>query len=163
MEQFYFVYILQSEVDGKNYAGYTKDLKSRLQAHQKGEVVSTKYRRPLKLIYYEACLSQEDALKREKYFKTHYGKMYLKNRLKSFFRVNAAGRGTTILTTVVSRIAISPVESGRSRNAIALFHRVGNNTNNRNNNNGFRLAREYVPTVGARVCAVKAARSVLTA
>ena len=85
MEQFYFVYILQSEVDGKNYAGYTKDLKSRLQAHQKGEVVSTKHRRPLKLIYYEACLSQEDALKREKYFKTHYGKMYLKNRLKSYF------------------------------------------------------------------------------
>ncbi|KGE86830.1 MAG: GIY-YIG nuclease family protein [Phaeodactylibacter xiamenensis] len=85
MEQFYFVYILQSEVDGKNYAGYTKDLKSRLQAHQKGEVMSTKHRRPLKLIYYEACLSQEDALKREKYFKTHYGKMYLKKRLKSYF------------------------------------------------------------------------------
>ena len=85
MEEFYFVYILQSEVDGKNYAGYTKDLKSRLQAHQKGEVLSTKDRRPLKLIYYEACLSQKDALKREKYFKTHYGKMYLKNRLKSYF------------------------------------------------------------------------------
>lgn len=85
MENFYYVYILQSEVDGKNYAGYTEDLKSRLQAHQKGEVMSTKHRRPLKLIYYEACLSQEDALKREKYFKTHYGKMYLKKRLKSYF------------------------------------------------------------------------------
>ena len=85
MEQFYFVYILQSEVDGENHAGYTIDLKSRLQAHQKGEVISTKHCRPLKLIYYEACLSQEDALKREKYFKTHYGKMYLKNRLKSYF------------------------------------------------------------------------------
>lgn len=85
MENFYYVYILQSEVDGKNYAGYTKDLKSRLQAHQKGEMMSTKHRRPLKLIYYEACLSQEDALKREKYFKTHYGKMYLKKRLKSYF------------------------------------------------------------------------------
>ena len=82
---FYYVYVLRSEVDGKNYSGYTKDLKSRLQAHQKGKVPSTKNRRPLELIYYEACLSQEDALRREKYFKTHYGKMYLKKRLKSYF------------------------------------------------------------------------------
>ena len=28
---------------------------------------STRDRRPLKLIYYEACLSQDDATKREKY------------------------------------------------------------------------------------------------
>jgi len=79
--QFYFVYILKSEMDGKNYAGYTKNLKLRFEQHQKGEVTSTKHRRPLNLIYFEACLSKEDALKREKYFKTHYGKMYLKNRL----------------------------------------------------------------------------------
>jgi len=53
--------------------------------HNNGDVESTKNRLPLKLIYFEACLSQEDALKREKYFKTHYGKMFLKNRLKSYF------------------------------------------------------------------------------
>ena len=84
-ENFYYVYVLRSEIDGNNYAGYTKDLRSRLQAHQKGKVPSTKNRRPLELIYYEACLSQEDALRREKYFKTYYGKMYLKKRLKSYF------------------------------------------------------------------------------
>jgi len=83
-ENFYYVYVLRSEIDGNNYAGYTKDLRSRLQAHQKGKVLSTKNRRPLELIYYEACLSQEDALRREKYFKTYYGKMYLKKRLKSY-------------------------------------------------------------------------------
>ena len=38
----------------------------------------------LKLIYFEACLSQKDALKREKYLKTHYGKLFLGNRLKSY-------------------------------------------------------------------------------
>ena len=85
LENFYYVYILQSEKDGKKYAGYTNDLPSRFEAHQKGEVKSTKHRRPLKLIYFEACLNQKDALKREKYFKTHYGNMYLGNRLKSYF------------------------------------------------------------------------------
>jgi len=85
MKDFFYTYILRSEKDGKNYTGYTKDLNLRFEQHQKGEVDSTKYRRPLKLIYFEACLSQKDALHREKYLKTHYGKMFLKNRLKSYF------------------------------------------------------------------------------
>jgi len=67
MEEFYYTYILKSEKDGNNYAGYTQDLKLRFEQHQKGLVTSTKDRRPLKLIYYEACLTQKDALKREKY------------------------------------------------------------------------------------------------
>ncbi len=85
MDGFYYTYILLSEKDGDKYAGYTKDLKLRFEKHQKGLVESTKNRRPLKLIYFEACLTEKDALKREKYFKTHYGKMFLKNRLKSYF------------------------------------------------------------------------------
>jgi len=85
MEDFYYTYILHSEKDGKNYAGYTKNLKLRFEQHQNGMVSSTKDRIPLKLIYFEACLSQTDALKREKYFKTHYGRMFLKNRIKSYF------------------------------------------------------------------------------
>ena len=85
MGQFYYTYVLRSEKDGKNYTGYTKDLNLRFEQHNKGQVESTKYRRPLNLIYYEACLSQEDALRREKYLKTYYGKMFLKKRLKSYF------------------------------------------------------------------------------
>ncbi len=85
MNDFYYTYILLSEKDGNHYAGYTKDLNLRFEQHKKGKVESTKNRRPLKLIYFEACLTQKDALKREKYFKTHYGKMFLKNRLKSYF------------------------------------------------------------------------------
>jgi predicted GIY-YIG superfamily endonuclease len=46
---------------------------------------STKDRRPFKLIYFEGCLNQQDATKREKYLKTHYGKQFLGNRLKSYF------------------------------------------------------------------------------
>lgn len=81
----FFTYVLYSEKDGKFYTGFTKDLKLRFEQHQKGLVESTKDRRPLKLIYYEACPNQSDATRREKYFKTHYGKMFLKKRLKSYF------------------------------------------------------------------------------
>ncbi len=69
--KFYYVYVLKSEKDGMNYAGYTQNLKLRFEQHQKGEVESTKYRRPLQILYFEACINRKDALKREKYLKTH--------------------------------------------------------------------------------------------
>ena len=80
----HYIYVLQSEKDMEFYTGYTKDLKLRFEQHDKGLVESTKDRRPLKLIYYEACLSQQDATKREKYLKSYHGRMFLKNRLKSY-------------------------------------------------------------------------------
>jgi putative endonuclease len=82
--QFYYVYILQSEVDNKFYTGYTKNIELRFEQHNSGKVESTKNRRPLKIIYFEACLNQQDATHREKYLKTHYGKMFIRNRLKSY-------------------------------------------------------------------------------
>ena len=85
MAKMYYTYVLRSLKDGKMYTGYTKDLKLRFEQHEKGQVESTRHRKPLEIIYYEACKSQDDALRREKYFKTHYGKMYLKKRLKSYF------------------------------------------------------------------------------
>ncbi len=81
----YYTYVLQSEKDSKFYIGFTKDLKQRFNEHEKGLVESTKNRRPLTLIYYEACLRQEDATKREKYFKTYHGRMFIKRRLESYF------------------------------------------------------------------------------
>jgi putative endonuclease len=75
---------LFSGLDGKFYTGFTKDLKQRFEQHTKGLVESTRDRRPLKLIYYEACISQEDAIRREKYFKTYHGKMFIRKRLKSY-------------------------------------------------------------------------------
>jgi putative endonuclease len=80
----YYIYVLTSLNDGKKYVGYTKNLKLRFEDHCKGRVDSTKNRRPLKLIYYEACINQQDATHREKYLKTYHGKMFLKNRLKSY-------------------------------------------------------------------------------
>ena len=80
----YYVYLLQSERDSKFYVGYTCDLKNRLKMHNKGCVESTRSRRPVKLVYYEACLDKQDALYREKYLKTAYGKRYIKNRIRRY-------------------------------------------------------------------------------
>lgn len=81
---YYYTYLLQSETDKMFYTGYTKDIRKRLEEHNKGLVQSTKNRRPLKLVYYEGCLTQKDATQREKYLKTAWGKRYLKNRLKNY-------------------------------------------------------------------------------
>jgi len=80
----HYTYVLQSRKDSKFYSGLTKDLKLRFKQHNNGKVESTKDRRPFDLIYYEACHNRDDAAKREKYFKTYHGKIYLKRRLKSY-------------------------------------------------------------------------------
>jgi len=80
----YYVYILQSGNDGKFYTGFTKNLKLRFDQHNKALVESTRNRIPFRLVYYEACLHQEDATRREKYLKTYHDKMFLKKRLKSY-------------------------------------------------------------------------------
>ncbi len=66
------------------YTGYTKDINKRVAEHNSGKVKSTKERRPLKLIYWEGCLNQQDATRREKYLKTAWGKRYIKNRIKNY-------------------------------------------------------------------------------
>lgn len=81
---YYYVYVLHSSKDNNFYVGYTNDIKKRVVEHNSGKVKSTKFRRPLKLIYWEGCLSQKDALKREKYLKTAWGKRYIKIRVGDY-------------------------------------------------------------------------------
>ncbi len=81
----YYTYVLKSEQDGNLYYGYSADLAQRFERHTQGKVASTKDRRPLKLIYYEACHTKADAVQREKYFKTFRGRQFLVKRLKSYF------------------------------------------------------------------------------
>lgn len=78
---FYYTYVLKSKLDGKLYIGWTINLQNRLKAHNEGRVESTKSRGPFELIYFEACLSEEKAIKREKSLKTGFGRAYLKNRM----------------------------------------------------------------------------------
>ena len=88
----HYTYVLLSMKDRKFYGGYTTDLQKRLAEHNLGKVASTKQRRPLRVIYYEACGNKQDALRWERYLKTTWGKRYLKNRLTEFLKSNELPR-----------------------------------------------------------------------
>lgn len=84
MNHFYYTYVLLSLNDGMFYTGYTRDIQYRVSMHDLGRCPSTRNRLPVRLIYYEACLSQKDALARERYLKSGMGKRYIRNRLKTY-------------------------------------------------------------------------------
>ena len=81
MGKYYYTYVLESILDRKLYIGWTDNLVSRLKKHNNGLVQATKNRRPLRLVYYEACLLREKAIEREKALKTGFGRKYLKSRI----------------------------------------------------------------------------------
>ncbi|KKS96604.1 hypothetical protein A3B05_01960 [Candidatus Giovannonibacteria bacterium RIFCSPLOWO2_01_FULL_43_160] len=82
--KFYYVYLLESIKNGNLYIGYTKDLLRRIKEHNQGLNFSTKPYRPWRLIYYEACLNEKDAERREKYLKTNQDARLIKRRIKEY-------------------------------------------------------------------------------
>jgi len=84
MPHFFYVYILRSLKDGGFYIGSTSDLKSRMGRHSGGSVDSTKPRRPLELIFYEAFRCLDDAARREQYLKSTKGRTTLNTMLQCF-------------------------------------------------------------------------------
>ncbi|HBM45465.1 MAG: GIY-YIG nuclease superfamily protein [Parcubacteria group bacterium GW2011_GWF2_38_76] len=81
----FYIYLLRNKESGHLYFGYTTNLKKRLGEHNQGLNLSTKRYLPWKLIYYEACLNEKDAKRRERYLKTTQGRRMLKLRLKDYF------------------------------------------------------------------------------
>ncbi|PIY69013.1 hypothetical protein COY90_02875 [Candidatus Roizmanbacteria bacterium CG_4_10_14_0_8_um_filter_39_9] len=69
----YFTYVLQSEKDGNLYIGFTDNVERRIKEHNEGINVSTKSRGPFKILYYEALPTMEEALRREKFYKSGRG------------------------------------------------------------------------------------------
>ena len=79
----YFAYIIKSKKSKKLYLGYTDNLRKRLQEHNKGSVKSTKPYIPWKIVYYEAYLSKEEAIRRESNLKLRANAWnQLKRRIK---------------------------------------------------------------------------------
>jgi putative endonuclease len=79
----WYVYILQSKVDGFIYRGMSENPESRLKDHNRGKVKSTKPHRPYSTIYIESCKSREEARKREKYLKSATGRRFIKKIIDS--------------------------------------------------------------------------------
>jgi len=78
----FYVYILISQKDHKLYIGYTNNLRRRLSEHARGEVSSTKNRRPFRLIHYEYFIDEVDAKSREVFLKSGAGHKQLKDKLR---------------------------------------------------------------------------------
>jgi putative endonuclease len=61
----HFVYIVRCR-DGSLYTGYARDPRARVKLHNGGKGAKyTRSRRPVRLVYSEACETLSDALRRE--------------------------------------------------------------------------------------------------
>jgi len=74
----FFVYVLKSESGGCSYVGHTSDLQKRLLEHNSGKSLSTRGKRPWRLVYKEKYATRSEAASRERYFKSVKGRLELK-------------------------------------------------------------------------------------
>lgn len=82
MSDKWFAYVLLCS-NNSFYRGYTNDLDKRFQQHLSGKGAKyTRMHKPIKIVYFEEFSVKEDALKREKYFKSAIGKKWLADKLK---------------------------------------------------------------------------------
>ena len=80
--KFYYVYILQSDIDEKRfYVGFTEDLDSRLKAHNSGNVHHTSKYKPWRIKTAVGFGDRQKALDFEKYLKSPSGRAFAKKRL----------------------------------------------------------------------------------
>ena len=77
----YYVYVIQSQINGRLYVGFSTELKGRVKAHNFGQSVHTAKYRPWKLVCYLAFEDIKTAKQFEKYLKSHSGRAFLNKRL----------------------------------------------------------------------------------
>jgi len=82
MTRFFYVYILQSEIElGRFYTGLTDDLRKRLKSHNSGRVIHTRKSRPWRLKTYDVFSDRQRAAQLERYLKSASGRAFARNRL----------------------------------------------------------------------------------
>lgn len=77
----YCVYIIYSVGFKRYYVGLSSNVAQRLEAHNKGDVKSTKAFCPWEVIHTELFETRIEARKKEKYFKSAAGRRWRKNNL----------------------------------------------------------------------------------
>jgi putative endonuclease len=78
---------MRSRKDKGTYLGCTNNLKSRIDLHNKGKILSTALRKPFKLIYYEAFIDKNDAFRKEQWLKTGWGRNHLRKMLHNSLKI----------------------------------------------------------------------------
>ena len=79
----YYVYILQSELDGTYYIGSTRDLEMRVARHNQDGSRYTKSKKPWKVIYSEELRNKSDALIRERQIKNRKSREFIATLLRT--------------------------------------------------------------------------------
>ena len=84
-------------INGQVYTGKTADLRRRFSEHTNGKVDSTKLRRPLSLIGYEAYETESDATRREQFLKTTEGKRLFRQQYRDILQQEDSGRDARVV------------------------------------------------------------------
>ena len=79
----FYAYVIKRLNHDFYYKGHCENLEERLKQHNSGMTASIRPYIPFELVYVEEFNSREEAVKREKYFKSSAGRRFLKNKLAS--------------------------------------------------------------------------------
>jgi len=78
----FYTYVLLCD-NGAYYKGFTDNLERRYQQHSEGKGAEyTKKHKPVKIAYYETFETEQEAVEREKYFKSGSGREWLKFKIE---------------------------------------------------------------------------------
>ena len=83
----HYVHVLKSKKDEHMYVGCTNNLQKRIAMHNKGNVISTRDRKPVALLFYEAFIDSDDAFSRERWLKTGWGRNRLRTMLRNTLKI----------------------------------------------------------------------------
>ena len=78
----YYTYVIKSEFYDFYYKGHCESLEIRQKQHNSGSTQSIKSYKPFKIVYFEEFETREEAVKREKYFKSAAGRRFLKTKIE---------------------------------------------------------------------------------
>jgi putative endonuclease len=79
----FYAYMIRSVQFDFHYKGHCEDLTERLKQHNAGLTQSIKKYAPFEVAYYESFETRQEAIKREKYFKSAAGRRFLKLKGKA--------------------------------------------------------------------------------
>ena len=77
----FYAYVIKSTVKDYLYKGHCENLAKRLLEHNSRMTISIKPFIPFEIIYFEEFEHREEAIKKEKYFKTSAGRRFLKSKI----------------------------------------------------------------------------------
>lgn len=77
----FYAYVIKSLKAEYFYKGHCENLEKRLKEHNSGMTASIRNYIPFIVVYFEEYKTRQEAIEREKYFKSAAGRRFLKSKL----------------------------------------------------------------------------------